>query len=110
MKRITFDIEIEPKQYRRLKKRARVKDVDVKELIEAALFQQLGMLTAKTRRTLGRKLEVMLMKHPGKWVAMTRKHLIAVGDNPDDAMGQARALGYENPIMHRVSDGTPFFG
>jgi hypothetical protein len=44
-------------------------------------------------------LQRELHKHPGKWVAMTRHDLLAVGDTPEEALA---AAGIDSPILYRV--------
>ncbi len=53
-----------------------------------------------------------LLNHEGKWVAMTRAELIAVGDRPEEVLALARERGVANPIVYQVprdGDSTFFF-
>jgi hypothetical protein len=51
-----------------------------------------------------------LLKHPGKWAALTRSALLAVADSPEDALARARKLGYQSPILYWIPDrATSFF-
>lgn len=56
------------------------------------------------------KLQEELLKHPGKWVAITRSELLAVADLAEDAYRVAREKGVELPILYRVPDAaTAYF-
>lgn len=52
-----------------------------------------------------------LLKHPGKWVAITRSRVLAVGDDVMTVLREARKLGVEEPIIFRVpnDDGAAYF-
>lgn len=43
-----------------------------------------------------------LRQHAGKWVAMTREHVIADGDSPGEALARARDAGVERPMLTYV--------
>jgi hypothetical protein len=45
-----------------------------------------------------------LLKHPGKWVALTPSRVIVIRDNPGDAYRDARAAGIDDPILYQVPD------
>jgi hypothetical protein len=47
-------------------------------------------------------LQNELLEHPGKWVTMTRREIIALGDSASEVLERARSRGYERPILHRV--------
>lgn len=47
-------------------------------------------------------LQKELLDHPGKWVAMTRSDLLAVGDDPGEVIAQAQTKGVASPILYRV--------
>lgn len=48
------------------------------------------------------EVQKRLQKHPGKWVAITRSEVLAVGDSPTEVYEKARAGGVENPIVLQV--------
>jgi Family of unknown function (DUF5678) len=51
-----------------------------------------------------------LLKHPGKWTALTRSAILAVADSPEEALAIARRKGDQSPILYRVPDrSTSFF-
>jgi hypothetical protein len=45
-----------------------------------------------------------LIKHPGKWAAVTRSEVIAIRDTPADAYAAARLAGVESPILYQIPD------
>lgn len=45
-----------------------------------------------------------LIKHPGKWAALTRTKLLAIADTSMEAFEAAHALGIESPILYLVPD------
>ena len=45
-----------------------------------------------------------LLKHPGKWVALTRSKILAVGDTADEALEAAHAAGHKDPGLYRVPE------
>lgn len=45
-----------------------------------------------------------LIKHPGKWAAVTRSTVIAIRDTSTEAYLAARAVGVESPILYQVPD------
>ena len=49
-------------------------------------------------------LQREVLKYPGKWVAVTRSKLVAVGDSPAAVLGEAARAGYANVILHRVPE------
>lgn len=51
------------------------------------------------------KLQRELLKHPGKWAAVTRSRLLAVGKTPKAALRAAkRAHPHASPILHHIPD------
>lgn len=50
------------------------------------------------------ELQTELQQYPGKWAAITRSVLIAVGDSPLEVLEAARDAGFEEPILHRIPD------
>jgi len=56
------------------------------------------------------QLQAELLKHPGKWVAITRSELLAVSADAAEAYRLARDKGFEAPILYRVPDAaTAYF-
>jgi hypothetical protein len=53
------------------------------------------------------QVQVELAAHPGKWVALTRSEVLAVGDSVAAVLKQAAARGYDSPILMRVPDADP---
>jgi hypothetical protein len=49
-------------------------------------------------------LQDALRAHLGQWVAITRRELIAFGDDPNQVLADAQAQGVENPMIFRVPD------
>jgi hypothetical protein len=47
-----------------------------------------------------------LLDHPGKWAAITRSRVIAIGDTALEVQQKAAKAGEKNPILYRVPDGT----
>lgn len=45
-----------------------------------------------------------LIKHPGKWVAMTRSRILAIRDTPAEAFAAGREAGVGVPILYQVPD------
>lgn len=52
-----------------------------------------------------------LIKHPGKWAALTRTEVLAIEATPDAAYRIAREKGVETPILYHVPDrnGTYYY-
>jgi hypothetical protein len=66
--------------------------------------------STKTERVLSAKLEQELLKHPGKWIAMTPDAIVAVGDDSIEVYKAARDAGVMNAILYRVPEtGTSYF-
>jgi len=56
------------------------------------------------------RMQQRLLEHPGKWVAMTRTRIVAVGDSPTEVLRDARLGGLLHPIVYRVPEaGTGYF-
>ena len=49
-------------------------------------------------------VQELLLQHPGKWAALTRSELIAIGDTSTEAYDAALAAGVESPILYLVPD------
>jgi len=55
-------------------------------------------------------LQTLLLAHPGKWAAITRSEIIAIGDDPRRVIEKARAAGVTAPILYRVpSESTTYW-
>jgi hypothetical protein len=57
-------------------------------------------------------LQERMLTHAGKWVAMTRTDLLAVGDTPDEVLHEAAEKGEKRPILYFVppkGDTSMFF-
>lgn len=66
----------------------------------------------KDETVLSIDLQERLLAHRGKWVAMTKTDLLAVGDSPDEVLHKATELGVKRPILYRVpeaANSTMFF-
>jgi hypothetical protein len=65
----------------------------------------------RVERELTKALQKELQNHPGKWVAMTRSKLIAVGDSMGEVQEKARSAGKPEATVYRVpeSDRAYFF-
>jgi hypothetical protein len=67
-------------------------------------------LEAPLEHEIDPQLQEELLRHTGKWVAMTRTRILAVGDDPQTIFEQARASGVDAPILYHVPDvGTSYF-
>lgn len=56
------------------------------------------------------ELQDELLKHPGKWVAMDRTHILATGHDPAKVLLRAQKAGTAHPTLYRVPDkGTTYF-
>jgi hypothetical protein len=64
-----------------------------------------GALEAPLEHEIDPQLQEQLLQHPGKWAAITRTDLIALGESPAEVMELARAAGFEAPILYRVPKG-----
>ena len=40
--------------------------------------------------------------YPGKWIAVVGEQLVGLGDTPDDAIEEAAAKGYADPLVDGV--------
>jgi hypothetical protein len=49
-------------------------------------------------------VQAELVRHPGKWAALTRSEVIAIRDTPAAAYAAARSAGIESPILYHVPD------
>jgi hypothetical protein len=55
-------------------------------------------------------LQTLLLAHPGKWAAITRSEIVAIGDDPRRVIEKARAAGVTAPILYRVpSESTTYW-
>lgn len=61
-----------------------------------------SVLEAPLEHELDSELQDKLLKHPGRWVAITRSRLIAVGDSSFEVLQAARAQGFLSPILFLV--------
>jgi hypothetical protein len=51
-----------------------------------------------------------LLEHPGKWAALTRSEVLAIGDTIDEVMEAAEQMGHKGAILYRVPEvATSFF-
>ena len=58
----------------------------------------------KAEHVIRPELQEELLKHPGKWIAMDRVRILAVGDTPADVLAAARKSGHVHPTLYRVPD------
>ena len=49
-------------------------------------------------------LQEELLKHPGKWAAITRSEVIAIRDTLMAASRAAREAGVDSPILYQIPD------
>ena len=54
-------------------------------------------------------LQIEIQSYPGKWVALTRSELIAVGDTLVDVLREAHDKGHPTPIIHRAPEAMAFY-
>lgn len=59
-------------------------------------------MTAVTKVEVNRSVQHDLFKHAGRWVAITRDKLVAVGDSPKQVTTKAKAKGIDRPIVYKV--------
>jgi lipocalin len=52
-----------------------------------------------------RSLQKELLKYPGRWVAISRTAIIAIGDSAEDVLAKAREEGYASAELYRVPEG-----
>lgn len=50
------------------------------------------------------ELQDELIRHPGKWAAITQTELIALADTSEEAYRLAGERGIETPILYHVPD------
>ena len=64
----------------------------------------------RAQRVLSKEVERELLKHPGKWIAMTAEKILAIGDDSVSVYRSAVAAGEPQPILYRVPEtGTSYF-
>jgi lipocalin len=49
-------------------------------------------------------LDVEMQKYAGKWVAVVRRKVVAVGDTLASVSNQAKAKGYKQPLIMRAPE------
>ena len=54
----------------------------------------------------GHKNPIGLKLEPGKYLAITRTRIVAVGDTPEEALAEARRQNIKKPLLQRVPDLT----
>jgi hypothetical protein len=55
------------------------------------------------------QLQQELLKHPGKWAAITRSKILAIGDDPRKVVAAARKMGIAAPILYRIPDASTLY-
>ena len=55
------------------------------------------------------QLQQELLKHPGKWAAITRSKILAIGDDPRVVVASARKMGVAAPILYRIPDASTLY-
>ena len=50
------------------------------------------------------QVQEQLLRHPGKWAALTRSEVIAIRETSTEALAAARELGVEAPILYQIPD------
>ena len=45
-----------------------------------------------------------LVKHPGKWAALTPSQVIVIRDSSGEAYRDAQAAGFDEPILYQIPD------
>lgn len=61
------------------------------------------------QREIDPALQTLLLKHPGKWAAITRSEIIALADDPATAVKKAREKGHAVPILYHVPDASTLY-
>ena len=61
------------------------------------------------QREIDPALQILLMKHPGKWAAITRSEIIALADDPGTVVRKAREQGHDVPILYHVPDASTLY-
>jgi len=56
----------------------------------------------RLERPIERKVQEELLKHPGKWAAITRTRVIAIGDSSVEVLRVATQKGVRRPILYRI--------
>jgi hypothetical protein len=59
-------------------------------------------MAVTTKVEVKRSVQRDLFKHAGRWVAITRDKLVAVGDSPKQVSKKARSEGVDRPIVYKV--------
>ena len=49
-------------------------------------------------------LDAEMQEYAGKWVAVVRHKVVAVGDNVKTVVDQAKAKGYKEPLIMRAPE------
>lgn len=63
----------------------------------------------KSEHEISRDLQQELMRHAGKWVALSEDAIVGIGDTPGEALDQAREAGYSSAAPYRVPEGQRAF-
>jgi hypothetical protein len=56
----------------------------------------------RLQRPIERKVQEELLKHPGKWAAITRTRVIAIGDSSVEVLRVATQKGVRRPILYQI--------
>jgi hypothetical protein len=60
-------------------------------------------------REISTPVQQELLLHPGKWAAITRTAVLAIGDDPEDVVEAARQQGVPEPILYRIPDAATLY-
>jgi hypothetical protein len=54
--------------------------------------------------TLTPRLQRSVLRYRGKWVALTSRRILAVGDSRSEVLAEATRKGYKSPLIYRVPE------
>lgn len=58
--------------------------------------------TREAEHVIAPALQDELLRHQGRWVAITRSKLVAIGDSPAEVVRLAQEKGAKRPMIYRV--------
>ena len=65
--------------------------------------------TEELQQEITASVQQELLKHPGKWAAITRSEVLAIGNDPRKVVEAARRKGVTSPILYRIPDASTLY-
>ncbi len=65
-------------------------------------MRKTGIQTDDSILAADRRLDAEMQKYAGKWVAVVRHRIVAVGDDLGTVLEQAKAQGHAEPLVMRA--------